>query len=316
MIETTASATHLYKPAPAVELVGFDPSAHVYTWNGWNPPSVTRILGATGVSAFDPTYWRLSLLKRGIKPERAEEWITDLVWDGHAKTDARAWVQQFVNQPMSPEDAETYMSWRRDSAAARGTRIHARIEHFFSGHQDAVPGLMDNPNLLARDDAWWQGWLQFFSDCDFSEVFALEAALINTSGVFCGTVDFAAELRIPSLDADGGPVRRVIDWKTIYPPEKKVSGKPWQGMQLAAYGATLNRLMGAGVQEAVNVHVYPGGYALTTYKAEDLVTAWRTFLGYLWGYWTERADQGLMYHSPAMAREAVERMREEWGAFE
>ena len=320
--QLAAIARQSYRPLRIDAGVGFDAGEHVYTWQGWNPPSVTRILSATGLSAFDPTFWRRSLLTRGIKPEQAQQWIEDLCWDGHDRAAISEWVNQFIGAPMSPEDAEVYMNWRRDSAAARGSRAHARIQHFYSGEQDAIPGLMGNPSLLARDQDWFDSFLSFYQEVEFHEVIAIEQPMINTVGMFCGTVDMAAAVQIPAF-GDTAPVRRVIDWKTLYPPEakangepKKVTAKPWQSMQLAAYGATLNRLAAAGIEEAVNVHLFPGGYQLSRYSMAELSQAWRTFLGHLYEYWSERETLGQEYHSPAMAAEAVRGMEAEWGPFE
>lgn len=292
------------------EIIGFDALEHRYSWNGWNPPSVSHLLTAAGVNAFDPTWWRNSLLKKGIKAEQSDQWVTDLVWDGTPPEEARDWVEQFVDQPMNLEDAETYMAWRRDSAAARGSRIHARIEHSFNNNE-SIPGLLANPNLLARDSQWFRSFSDFKMDAQIKDVIAVEKILVNTTGIFCGTVDFAAEILIPEL-GDIAPVRRVIDWKTTYPPEGRVKSKSWQAMQMAAYSATMNRLEGAGIEEAVNVHIYPGGYQITRYKKELLIAAWQEFLQHLWDYWQERHLRGLDYHSPQMAALAVQRMKTEW----
>jgi len=312
--QLAAIARLRYRPVRIDAGVEFSAGDHVYSWQGWNPPSVTRILSATGVSAFDPTFWLRSLQTRGIKAEQAEQWIEDLHWDGHDRAAVSEWVNQFVGAPMSTDDATVYMEWRRDSAAARGSRTHARIQHFFTGEQDAIPGLMTDKTLLARDSGWFDAFLRFFRNAEFHEVIAVEQPMINTVGVFCGTVDMAASVTIPEL-GDTGPVRRVLDWKTLYPPEGRVKGKPWQAMQMAAYGATLNRLAAAGITEAVNIHLFPGGYQLSRFNMADLAEAWRSYLGFLWEYWSERRAMGLMYHSPAMAAQALEGMAREWGPF-
>lgn len=292
------------------EIVGFDPVEHCYSWNGWNPPSVSHLLTAAGVNAFDPTWWRKALLRKGIKPEQAEQWATDMVWDGIDRQEADRWVAQFVDAPMSPDDAEAYMAWRRDSATSRGSRIHARIEHSFNG-SESIPGLLENANLIARDREWFNSFNDFRIESRIEEIIAVEKVLINTTGIFCGTVDFAAEIFIPEL-GDTEPVRRIIDWKTTYPPEGKVKGKSWQAMQMAAYGATLNRLEGSEIVEAINVHLYPGGYQITRYDKDALIKAWQEFLLHLWNFWQERYLKGLEYHSPQMAALAVERMQQEW----
>lgn len=313
--QLAALARLRYRPLRIDTGVEFSPGDHVYSWQGWNPPSVTRVLSAAGVSAFDPTFWRRSLLTRGIKPEQAAQWIEDLCWDGHDRTAVSEWVNQFIGAPMSADDAEVYMNWRRDSAAARGSRTHARIQHFYSGEQDAIPGLMADSTLLARDQEWFDAFLGFYREVEFHEVIAIEQPMVNTVGMFCGTVDMAAAVQIPAF-GDTAPVRRVIDWKTLYPPTGKVKAKAWQPMQMAAYGATLNRLAAAGIEEAVNVHLFPGGYQLSRFNMTELADAWRTYLGFLWEYWNERRAMGLMYHSPAMAAQAVEGMAREWGPFE
>jgi hypothetical protein len=119
-------------------------------------------------------------------------------------------------------------------------------------------------------------------------VLLCERRLVNPVGYFCGSVDCVAEVN-GRLCA--------VDWKTTGNITKAKS-QAWQGAQLAAYAATVNRLWGTEIRDAVNVHLAPNGYRMTTWNKMDLVQSWESFLSCLQTYWEQRqgspeADQAL-----------------------
>jgi len=230
----------------------FEEVDHRYTFRNIELGSVTTILRVGGASAFDPSRWRASLIRKG----------------------------------MTPEEADAEMDRARIEGASRGSLVHAGIEAQILGI-DATP-----------DDSvaeWMSHWHQFADREALGDVLLCERRLVNPVGYFCGSVDCVAEV--------GGRLC-VVDWKTTGNITKAKS-QAWQGAQLAAYAATINRLWGLGIRDAVNVHLAPNGYRLTHWNAADLELAWGSFLECLQIYWGQQ-------NSPE-ADQAMASIRAEWG---
>ena len=223
----------------------FEEVDHRYTFKGIELGSVTTILRVGGASAFDPSHWRASLIRKGL----------------------------------TPEEAEAEMDRVRIAGASRGTLVHGGIEA-------RILGIDAEPDESVAD--WMSHWHQFAEREALGDVLLCERRLVNPVGYFCGSVDCVAEVN--------GKLT-CLDWKTVGAIGKAKS-QAWQGAQLAAYTATINRLWGIEVQNASNVHLGPDGYKITTWNRADLLLAWGSFLDCLQTYWKQRegspeADQAL-----------------------
>lgn len=252
-----------YRPLASTLAIGFEEASHSYSYNGWNPPSVSRILEATGAKAFDRSFWKASLIRKGMTPEEAEEEMDRICRE----------------------------------AADRGTRVHSHVEQTI---QHGKP--IDDDPLPAPFLAHWQA---FAEKHELGDVLLMEQALVNTVGLYCGTVDCLA------VTKDGVTV---IDWKTTG-ELKKARSQPWQALQLAAYAGAINRIYGLQVKQAMNVYLAPDGWKAVQYPAEKMGQAWRTFQGLLRDYWLERVELGDQYHTPQMAATALEQVEAVWGPF-
>ena len=130
-------------------------------------------------------------------------------------------------------------------------------------------------------------WHQFAEREALGDVLLCERRLVNPVGYFCGSVDCVAEVN--------GKLT-CLDWKTVASVDK-AKCQAWQGAQLAAYAATVNRLWGLEIKDAANVHIGPNGYKVTHWNAADLQQSWTSFLQCLLIYWEQQkrpeADQAL-----------------------
>jgi hypothetical protein len=252
-----------YVPLASDHEIGFDEASHSYSYNGWNPPSVSRVLEKTGAKAFDRTFWRLSLIRKG----------------------------------MTYDEAEAEMDRICREAADRGTRVHAHVEQTIEHGQPLEADELTVPFL--------GHWQAFAAEHGLGQVLLMEQALVNTVGVYCGTVDCLAETK------DG---ITVIDWKTTS-EIRKAKSQPWQALQLAAYAGAINRIYGLKVKQAMNVYLAPDGWKVVKYPGPKMGAAWRTFQGLLRDYWLERAELGEAYHTPLMASTALAQVESVWGPF-
>ena len=112
-----------------------------------------------------------------------------------------------------------------------------------------------------------------------------------------------ADLPLDSVFAEINGKLCAVDWKTVGAIGKAKS-QAWQGAQLAAYAATVNRLWGLEITDAVNVHVGPDGYKLTTWNRADLLIAWKSFLECLQIHWGQKEGPD--------AEAAMASIRAEW----
>ncbi len=205
--------------------------------------------------------------------------VTTILREGGASSfDPSRWRASLIRKGMTPEEADAEMDRARTEGASRGTLVHAGIEA-------RILGIDAEPDDSVAD--WMGHWDQFANREGLGDVLLCERRLVNPVGYFCGSVDCIAEV--------GGKLC-CIDWKTTSNITKAKS-QSWQGAQLAAYAATVNRLWGTEIRDAVNVHLAPNGYKVTTFNRADLKQAWGSFLECLQIYWGQQnspeADQAM-----------------------
>tara|TARA_B100001287_G_C22670946_1_gene525250 strand:- start:1109 stop:1927 length:819 start_codon:yes stop_codon:yes gene_type:complete len=263
-----------YTPlTPALEPL-FEEGAHVYRYKGWKPPGVSSLLEAVGIKdPFDRTFWRASLLKKG----------------------------------MTEEEAEAFMDEQSERGIERGKNIHSWIEGHCTGEHVPLEELC--PEWMALDDfaGYKDGFLQFVEEFEVSKVYLIERPLVNTVGLYCGTVDCMAETKFGTA---------VIDWKTST-AVKKFKRKPWMKYQLAAYSGAINRSFEIEpVKHGINVCLAPDGLRIFHYEEAEMLETWTNLKGLLRDYWFERCQLAQLDDDPGMACEALEAIEEAWGPFE
>lgn len=263
-----------YSPlTPALEPL-FEEGAHVYRYRGWKPPSVSRILEATGIKEpFDRTFWRIALMRKG----------------------------------MTEAEAEAEMDLKSEQGIERGKGVHSFIEATCKAEPMELKDYC--PDWLAMDvfQGYQDGFLQFLSEYEVSEVLLIERPLVNTVALYCGTVDCLAVTKY-------GPA--VIDWKTT-DAIRKAKRKGWMKHQLAAYAGCINRLFELEpVKQGINVVLAPDGMKTYRYEEAEFLEAWTNLKGLLRDYWAERCAAAELDDEPGMACEALEKIEATWGPFE
>ena len=213
--------------------------------------------------------------------------VTTVLRTGGASSfDPTHWRASLIRKGLTPEEAEAEMDRVRIAGASRGSLIHAGIEA-------RILGIDAEPDDSVAD--WMGHWYQFAEREALGDVLLCERRLVNPVGYFCGSVDCVAEVNGKLC---------VVDWKTTSSVSKAKS-QAWQGAQLAAYAATINRLWGLEIRDAVNVHLAPNGYKVTHWNAADLQESWASFLECLLVYW------GQQQKGPE-AEAAMASIRAEW----
>lgn len=134
----------------------FNQAEHSYTWEGWQLPGVSKILDDTGLKQpFDRTFWRLSLLRKG----------------------------------MTPDEAEAFMDNRAEEGRTRGSLVHFGIE---TAIKEGKVQLTDESPEILQD--YMPAFDAFSKAHDLGDVYLMETPLIHPTGFYCGTVDCVAEL--------------------------------------------------------------------------------------------------------------------------
>ena len=211
--------------------------------------------------------------------------VTTVLKDGGASSfDPTRWKASLIRKGMTDAEAEVEMERARNDGASRGSLVHLGIENRIVG----------TDGCDASVEQWMRHWERFADNEQLGEVLLCERRLVNPVGYFCGSVDCVAEVN-GKLCA--------VDWKTVGAIGKAKS-QAWQGAQLAAYAATVNRLWGLEITDAVNVHVGPDGYKLTTWNRADLLIAWKSFLECLQIHWGQKEGPD--------AEAAMASIRAEW----
>lgn len=148
---------------------------------------------------------------------------------------------------------------KRDSAAARGTRVHMAIERHLDGIPvgDATSRLVD-----ARERGMFEGYLRFAEDYEL-EVVHQELAVCNVQHGWAGRYDVAGRCYGTFGET------AVIDWKTGATGPHST----W-ALQLAAYAHADQLVDGGDVPEvskqvALAVRLYPGSYSTHWLDGKD-----------------------------------------------
>ena len=146
-----------YTPIKTLLRPEFDQAQHSYSFDGFALPGANSLMEMVGVKApFDRTFWRQSLMRKG----------------------------------MTLEEAEEHMEERRVHGIERGKSVHAWIESKLKGEgkqsADFVPEHMDSI------DGYCEGFREFIEEVSLSTVYLIEQPLVHPVCFYCGTVDCLA----------------------------------------------------------------------------------------------------------------------------
>lgn len=146
-----------YKPIETMLLPDFDEGEHAYKFEGFGLPGASRLMERIGVKEeFDRTYWRLSLIKKG----------------------------------MTPEEAEAFMDLRGEQGIERGKKVHAFIEAAIR-EESPKPGDF-TPDHLDSIDGYLDGFYSFADQEGLETALLIERPLVHPICFYCGTVDCLA----------------------------------------------------------------------------------------------------------------------------
>ena len=135
----------------------FNEIDHSYSWNDFPLPGVSKVLGDTGLRPeFDRTWWKLSLIRKG----------------------------------MSDEEAEEEMDRVRDEGQRRGSLVHHGIELAIESG-DLFQVEEQQPEIIRQ---YMPHFNAFAEECGLGEVRLVEESLVHPTGFYCGTVDCLAEV--------------------------------------------------------------------------------------------------------------------------
>ena len=146
-----------YQPASTLITPQFNAADHSYTFDGQPLPGVSRLMEEIGVKEhFDPTFWRQSLIRKG----------------------------------MTEQEAEEFMEMRRNLGIARGNGQHGYIESWIKGGKPTAQEFC--PPELGSLEPYVAGFHEFLAHHEISSVLLCEQPLVNPIAMYCGTVDCLA----------------------------------------------------------------------------------------------------------------------------
>jgi hypothetical protein len=138
-------------------LPDFDEGEHAYKFEGFGLPGASRLMERIGVKEpFDRTFWRQSLMRKG----------------------------------MTLEDAEAYMDQRGEQGIERGKKVHAFIEAAIKEESPKQEDFI--PDHLDSIDGYLNGFYEFADQHGLSTALLIERPLIHPICFYCGTVDCLA----------------------------------------------------------------------------------------------------------------------------
>lgn len=144
-----------YKPIELRVTPEFTEDSHAYHFKGWRLPGVSGLLEHTGIKEpFDRTFWRLSLLRKG----------------------------------MSEQEAEAEMDRLSEEGLMRGKLVHSGIENAIKAGVTQLPDTETDEVLLG----YMPHFFQWAEDFVLDEVLLIEQPLLHPTGCYCGTVDCLA----------------------------------------------------------------------------------------------------------------------------
>lgn len=224
----------------------FYPRSHRYKLDGQWVPGVTTLLG-NGLPKKALMYW---------SARSVAEWVAD-------NPEGVESLRAMGRGPMVQALKE--VPWqKRDTAAARGTEVHALAERIVHGEQ------VDVPEHLA---GYVQGYVRWLDSTDLNPMWT-ERPVANRQWRYAGTFDLIATMRGQAW---------LLDVKTA----SGVYGD--NALQLAAYANAEFLLDPDGVEipmpaiDRVGVlHVQDGETSLWTVDPRAAETAWRDFLHAAW----------------------------------
>ena len=259
----------------------FDPQDHSYRFNGWLLPGVSGLLDKTGIrKPFDRTFWRRSLIKKG----------------------------------MSVYEADAYMDQRGARARAGGTLIHSLIESRLNG---VTSEQLEEANLTVQQvDAYLKAFDDFRDTWELGPVLLQEQPLMHPTGHYCGTADCVALINETPTIIDWKTVMPPEEGKKL----KKPRAELWQLYQLTAYLGCINAsqqiLNKPTICNAMNVWLMPDGFHVNRWSDIEIFDAWTTFKGLLRDFWRERMELGDDWHQPELAADAFAAIDKHWGPWE
>ena len=146
-----------FEPISGLLSPEFNEANHTYSLEGFALPGANALMEQLGVKEpFDRSFWRQSLMRKG----------------------------------MTSEEAETHMEQRRIHGIERGKSIHAWIEHTLQG--DWRQSSEFTPDHLDTIEGYCDAFHGFADEWGLSKVFLIEQLLIHPICFYCGTVDCLA----------------------------------------------------------------------------------------------------------------------------
>ena len=251
---------------------------HSYRFNDWILPGVSGLLEKTGIKEpFDRTFWRQSLLKKG----------------------------------MSIYEAEEFMDLRGKQGRDRGSLVHALIEGKTTGKPTPITSekLEAAAVTLQQVEGYMASYRRFCEAWGFGEVLLQEQPLVHPTGHYCGTADCVAIIGGHPTILDWKTIGP--DSKKKPKPEK------WQLFQLTAYLAAINACSDAPpVVRAMNVYLKPEGFHCHPWTEDEIYGALATLKGLIRDFWQERFDLGEDWHQPDLAAQALSAVNTVWGPWD
>jgi hypothetical protein len=105
------------------------PHGRLYkTEDGLILPSVTTVVKATAKKPFSREVWAKKLTTKGLSEHEASIFTEFFIERGYAVAAAFRAVEQFIDNPMTREQADCYMDWKSPHSSRRGTRLHEFLE--------------------------------------------------------------------------------------------------------------------------------------------------------------------------------------------
>lgn len=146
-----------FKPISTLIKPEFNADNHSYSFNGQPLPGVSYLMEQIGVKEpFDRTFWRQSLVRKG----------------------------------MTEEEAIEHMDMRCQLGIARGNGLHGYIENWIKGGQPKAQDFC--PLELPSLEPYVAGFHEFLAHHEVSSVLLCEQPLVNPIAMYCGTVDCLA----------------------------------------------------------------------------------------------------------------------------
>lgn len=273
-----SNTTHEYSPLAITPdlLPDFDEGSHSYKWKGHSLPGVSGLLEKTG-----------------IKPP----------------FDNFFWKKSLIRKGMTHEEAEAHMIKVRDDACERGKEAHYSVELLCQKQplqiDRALPDSINQYDLTL----YVMNAQRILEELNVEKVLGVEMQVVHPVGHYCGTLD--ALVQTP----DG---IMVLDWKTTS-EIKKAKTERWKLFQLVAYAGAVNNIFkdqGLCCVRVANAYLAPDGNKLVVHEQESVLDAWRELQGLTLEYWQLRVNEGDAYHSPEIAIQALNTIKESWGPFE